>query len=203
MHILLLKCPHVQIVFFEIHPPWQSGFSRVYSNSCCSCSFEAEIIKIIHTSHKMYSNKILNFQEITTIVNACTKKSGNLLNALRIYKLVTVVQGDQKAPFSIVSTLRCWRGRYSFPWIVPLYSWYLPFIAVCWTRRYQVPFLKSWVWRDLGLNPGPPDHWQTLYPLSQRKKGYIVNQIDMFFLQLPSDGLNRTSTVLQQRWLWL
>ena len=28
----------------------------------------------------MYSNKILTFQESTTIVNACTKKSGNLLN---------------------------------------------------------------------------------------------------------------------------
>ena len=32
----------------------------------------------------MYSNKILNFQESTTILNACTKKSGNLLTAPRI-----------------------------------------------------------------------------------------------------------------------
>ena len=31
---------------FEIPQLWQSGFSRMYSNSCCSCSFEAEIIKI-------------------------------------------------------------------------------------------------------------------------------------------------------------
>ena len=30
----------------EIHQLWQSGFSRMYSNSCCSCFFEAEIIKI-------------------------------------------------------------------------------------------------------------------------------------------------------------
>ena len=29
----------------------------------------------------MYSYKVLNFQESTTIVNVCTKKSGNLLNA--------------------------------------------------------------------------------------------------------------------------
>ena len=28
---------------FEIYQLWQSGFSRVYSNSCCSCSFEPEI----------------------------------------------------------------------------------------------------------------------------------------------------------------
>ena len=32
----------------------------------------------------MYSNNIVNFQESITISNACTKKSGNLLNAPRI-----------------------------------------------------------------------------------------------------------------------
>ena len=59
----------------EIHQLWQSGFSRVYSNCCCSCSFEAEIIKISQSSHKMYSNNILSFQESKTTLNACTKKS--------------------------------------------------------------------------------------------------------------------------------
>ena len=78
---------------FEIHPLWQSGFSRVYSNCCCSYSFEAEIIKISQSSHKMYSNNILNFQVSTTILNGSTKKSGNLLNTpyncslLFIYRL--------------------------------------------------------------------------------------------------------------------
>ena len=36
-------------------------------------------------------------------------------------KLVTVVEGDQKAPFSIATTPRCKGGRYSFPRIAPLY----------------------------------------------------------------------------------
>ena len=36
---------------FEIHQLWQSGFSRVYSNCCCSCWFEPEIIKISQSSH--------------------------------------------------------------------------------------------------------------------------------------------------------
>ena len=58
---------------FEIHQMWQSGFSRVYSNSYCRCSFQSEIIKIGQSSHKMYSNNIVNFQESTTILNACTK----------------------------------------------------------------------------------------------------------------------------------
>ena len=69
---------------FEIHQLWQSCFSRLYSNCCCSCSFEAEIIKIGQSCHKMYSNNILNFQKI---LNVCTKKSGNLLNAPRMLKV--------------------------------------------------------------------------------------------------------------------
>ena len=67
----VFSCPNC---IFEIHQLWQSGFNRVYSNCCCSCSFEPEIIKIGQPSHKMYSNDILNFQESTTILNACTKK---------------------------------------------------------------------------------------------------------------------------------
>ena len=59
---------------FEIHQLWQSGFSRVYSNCYSRCSFEPEIIKLGQSSHKMYSNNIVNFQESTTILNAQTKK---------------------------------------------------------------------------------------------------------------------------------
>ena len=56
----------------------------MYPNCCCSCSFEPEIIKIGQLSHKMCSNNIVNFQESTTILNACIKKRpGNLLNAPR------------------------------------------------------------------------------------------------------------------------
>ena len=76
---------------FEIHQLWESGFSRVYSNYCCSCSFEPEIIKTGQSSHKMYSNNILNFQESMTILNACTKKSGNLLNVPRITKEISTL----------------------------------------------------------------------------------------------------------------
>ena len=73
-NFIAYRSSKVSDCIFEIYQLWQSGFSKVYSNSCCSCSFEAEIIKIGQSSHKMYSNKILNFQESTTILNACTKK---------------------------------------------------------------------------------------------------------------------------------
>ena len=65
---------NVSDCIFEIHQLWQPGFSRVYSNCCCSCSFEREIIKIGQSSYTMYSNNILDFQEFTTILNAHTKK---------------------------------------------------------------------------------------------------------------------------------
>ena len=61
----------------------------MYSNCCCSCSFEPEIIKIGQSSYEMYINNIVNFQEFTTILNACTKKTGNLLNSPRVFTFWT------------------------------------------------------------------------------------------------------------------
>ena len=80
-NFIAYRSSKVSDCIFEIHQLWQSGFSRVYSNCCCSSSFEAETIKNGPSSHKMYSNNILNFQESMTISNACTKQSGNLLKA--------------------------------------------------------------------------------------------------------------------------
>ena len=42
-------------------------------------------MKLGQSSHKMYSNNIVIFQASMTILNACTKKTGNLLKAVRIY----------------------------------------------------------------------------------------------------------------------
>ena len=43
------------------------------------------------------------------------------LNILSVIKLVTFVEGDPKAPFSIAITPRCRGGRYLIPCIAPLY----------------------------------------------------------------------------------
>ena len=77
---------------FEIHQLWQSGFSRVYSNSYCSCSFKLEIIKIGLSCHKTYSNYIVNSQESTTILNVCTKKSLEIIECLTYYKNTTKLE---------------------------------------------------------------------------------------------------------------
>ena len=78
-NFIAYRSSKVSDCIFEINQLWQSGFSMVYSNSCCSCWFELEIMKISQTSHKMYSNNILNFQKSTTILNAHTKKIWKLI----------------------------------------------------------------------------------------------------------------------------
>ena len=119
---------------FEIHQLWQSGSSRVYSNSSCSCLFEHEKIKICQSSHKMYSNNIQNFQVSTKILNACTKKSGNWLNAPYIYIYIyiywlTVVESNLKDPFLIFTAPKCRTGCNSFPGLL---HFLLFRTLVCW-----------------------------------------------------------------------
>ena len=93
---------------FEIHLLWQLGFSRVYSNCWCSCSFEAEILKIGQSSHKMYSNNIVNFQESTTILNAHTKKIWKLIVCTSYIMMNSSVDLDIWLPISSVKDMHCW-----------------------------------------------------------------------------------------------
>ena len=73
---------------FEIHQLWQSGFIRVYSNCCCSCSFEPEIINIGQSFHKMCSNNILNIQESLTFYTHLA------------VLVVTIVENEHSDPIS-------------------------------------------------------------------------------------------------------
>ena len=62
MHIVLLTCPHVQIAFLK--------FTSCDNQVLVGCIL---IPAVGQSSHKTYSNNIVNFQESTTILNACTK----------------------------------------------------------------------------------------------------------------------------------
>ena len=64
-------------------------------------------------------------------------------------KLVTAVEDDPKAPYSIVTTLRCRWGRYFFP----LYSWSVPYNTECWARRHQVPAFWVFGMTRPGIEP--------------------------------------------------
>ena len=86
-NFIAYRSSKVSDCIFEIDQLWQSGFSRLYSNSCCGCSFEPEIIKIGQSSDKMYSNNILDFQESTPILNARTKKVWRLIVCTSYYNM--------------------------------------------------------------------------------------------------------------------
>ena len=126
---------------FETHQLWQSDFSRVYSNFYCSCSFEPEIIKINQLSHKMYSNNILNFEESTTILNAC-KKSLETYWRHHVYDWVasSLLQILQ---FFMIFLLILWLCRTSWTfwdWLLSSFTgpYYMPFKGNDFSSRFAV-----------------------------------------------------------------
>ena len=129
------SCPEC---IFEIHPLWQSGFSRVYSNSCCSCSFEAEIIIICQSSHKMYSNNILNFQGSTTFLMPEPKSLENYwIPHVCVCVCVCVVKDNLRAPFSMATT-------YIYIRITPTYIFYISKVGERSRRRPEGSFFNSY-----------------------------------------------------------
>ena len=70
------------------------------------------------------------------------------LCSLPIYKrvkanLVTVVKSNPKAPFSIATTPRYRGGPWSFPWIAPLYLWY---VQISSTIFFSLWYDPTWDW---------------------------------------------------------
>ena len=86
----------------------------MYSNSYCSYKFAPKHEKIGQSSHKEYSNNVLKYLEFTAIINACTKNSGNLLNApriinsknqIRIRIIKKSIANKMQAPYLLVTLL--------------------------------------------------------------------------------------------------
>ena len=65
---------HVQIAFLKFTSCNNQALVGCIPIPTVAVHLTAEIIKIGQSSHKIYSNNILNFQESTTILNAYTKK---------------------------------------------------------------------------------------------------------------------------------
>ena len=62
--------------------------------------------------------------------------------------------------YSIATTHSLWAGRYSIPWIIPLYPWPLPYNAECLARWHQVRFFSLWYDFTRSWTPGP---WPLAY----------------------------------------
>ena len=88
MHIVLLKCPHVQIAFLKFASCDNQTLVGCIPIAAVAVHLNLKSEKLVIHLIRCYSNNIVNFQESTTILNACTKKSGNLLNTSRIHSWI-------------------------------------------------------------------------------------------------------------------
>ena len=68
-------------------------------------------------------------------------------------KLATVVEGDQKAPFSIATTQGCMGGRYTFPWIAQLTL--DPYLIILSVKQGDIKYNFLNLWYDSTWNWTP------------------------------------------------
>ena len=60
--------------------------------------------------------------------------------------MATLVEGDPKAPFLIATTPRCKGGRFSFPWIAPLYL--DPYLIMLSVKQGNIKYHFLSLWYD-------------------------------------------------------
>ena len=80
--------------------------------------------------HRLPITKTIKIRR-TRHAGHCWRSRDELISDVSKVKLATIVEGDPKVPFSIATTPRCRGGRYSIPWIAPLYPWTVPYNAEC------------------------------------------------------------------------
>ena len=108
----------------------------------------------------------LGFVRVVLCLSACLPPSPEVKK-----KLATFVEGNSKAPFSIATAPRCWEGRYSTLPLTLLHFTLDAYLIMLSVKQGSINyhFLSLWYEIDVGLNPGLPDHWRTLYSLGQRR----------------------------------
>ena len=140
--------------------PWNSSrISSIYINPQSSNAYIFPHKTSVSSSPYLF---------VTSLMRSLDRFHGHPLRLLLvksfytyIYSRPTVVEGDPKSPFSIVTTPRCRERCYSFPCIAP--HTLDPYIIILSVK--QVPFFESLVWLDLELNFDLLDHWRTVKQL--------------------------------------
>ena len=136
MHIFLLKCPHVQIAFLKFTSCDDQALVGCIPIAAVAVHLKLKSWKLV--SHLMYSNNIVNFQESTTILNACKK----------VWKLI---EGATYKPYVLRSTdLYLYRCRIvqGWQWEKQLFV-HLSFLSSQGCLRWVVTELSvTCHWRD-------------------------------------------------------
>ena len=127
-----------------------------------------KIKKLVYPSASEY---LICFRFRIYLTDPCSLSlSFNIYIYIYIYKVKLVSKvGDQKAPFSIASTLRRRVGHYSFPRIAPLYPWYIPYIAVL-SKEVLSTIFKVFGMTQPGIehrSPGPSANTLPTRPMNR------------------------------------
>ena len=83
----------------------------------------------------------------------------------------TIVEGDPKAPFSVATTVRCWKGHYSSPWIAPFT--FDPYLIVLSVKQGGIKY-HFWVFGMTRLGIEPRSHWPLVNTLTIRKRSITL-----------------------------
>ena len=99
----------------------QTGIPKIgqKSNKVCVSSNNALTLKICLNPESSSNNFFVSHTSI------------DFLQQHKKVKLVTLVEGDPKVPFSIATTPKCSEKRFSISWIVPHYPWSIPYNTEC------------------------------------------------------------------------
>ena len=123
---------HIYALFWYTHT-YETINANTHSNVYTAINLHIYIHmfkRIISIYIYLHSYRFLHIQSHIRIVSIYLYIHKYKSSKVKV-NLATIVEGDQKAPFSIATTLRCRGGHYIFPCIAPFYSWYVPYIAEC------------------------------------------------------------------------
>ena len=79
--------------------------------------------------------------------------------------MATVVEGDQKVPFSIATTLRCRDGATLFPGL--LHFTLDKYLILLSAKQVSIKYHFKSLWYHTTWANGLPNNWRTPYPLDQ------------------------------------
>ena len=84
------------------------------------CWIELLVLDNYTCNHFTKCKDMINYKQNYSVLEEYLKLFNRVQTIVKV-KLATVVEGDQRAPFSIATTPRCRGGRYSFPFTLDTY----------------------------------------------------------------------------------
>ena len=133
-----------------------------FCNSCCK--FVVYFTRVIHVGHMTFSTSLFIHSFIPLpLSHLVSWQEIEFFPFSLLLLLTTLVEDYPKAPFAIATIWGV--GESATPFLGLLHFTLDPYLIGLCVKQGGIKyhFFESLVCFDLGLNPGLPDHWWTLY----------------------------------------